>query len=334
MYRCLIIRLGLFVLLVSHYSSVALDSLVMNVLNVHVNKLAYVEEISFLSACGKRRWLKPSLWAINISERQELNTSSTLLSVGRYHWLQGQCDLAKRSWISANEVSYQPISLFLMGWMAENMNNRQQALRYWELAEAGLYFARIGESLKVAGDFEGAKKQLEMASQIDLESPIIWRLLAETYEQLKEDENSANAWRQVYSFLPQHNPEYWWAKARQAHLSGNIDEALQVYEQGAELIGGRWEIRFLEEAGVMLEHVDRFEEAKNIYLRLIILDPNRIYAPLYLARVEMGLGHTDLAVQWYVRVLEMEPMNETACFYLKSIKDKTTEIQKAIDECA
>ena len=100
-------------------------------------------------------------------------------------------------------------------------------------------------------------------------------------------------------------------------------------EQGAHMIGGGWEIRLLEEAGVMLQGAGRLDEAEEVYRRIIELAPMRVYAYLYTAGAEASRGHDELAAQWYTKVIDVEPNNAEACRYLTRFTAENPKNQAA-----
>ena len=188
---------------------------------------------------------------------------------------------------------------------------------------AGLYFARKAEALRKAGDSVTAKGQLQVASEISSDSYEIWKGLAEVYAFFGEMDKSAEAWHQASQRVPTSSPEYWWAKAYEAHRRGNVDDAVHSFEQGAENFAGDWSRRFLESAGEILHGVGRLEEAKQMYLRVIRLAPHWIYPHLYIAEIEISLGHPDLASEWYAKAVDIDPTNAEACGYLRAIPKRT-----------
>lgn len=292
-----------------------------NMLNIRVGEIVSTKPVNFTESCARySRMADLGLFESLLDGKTLIRNYE--LAIGRYEWLQGDCNSAKQVWVRASDSGFESVLLFYLGWMAENGGDHQGAVAYWKSAQAGSYFVRKAESFRKTGDMVAVKRQLLLASEIDPSSYEMWKGLGEVYAWFGEMDKSAEAWHQGMQTVPVSSPNYWWARASAAQRQGNVDEALRAFEYGANIFGGDWSRRFLESAAEMLQGEGDLEEARQMYLRVIRVAPHWIYPYLYIAQIENSLGHPGLAGEWYAKAVDIDPTNAEACDYLRALSER------------
>jgi tetratricopeptide (TPR) repeat protein len=89
-------------------------------------------------------------------------------------------------------------------------------------------------------------------------------------------------------------------------------------------------IELLLKYGFVLINLNRLEEAKNVYINILSLEPNEDIALVSLANIYHKLGENNKAIEYHKRAIEIDPLYAPHYFNYANTLYDTNQIDKAL----
>lgn len=160
---------------------------------------------------------------------------------------------------------------------------------------------RYGHLLSNTGRHEEALAEIELARQLDPLSLIINTLCAQFRYQARQYDEAALLLNKALEL----DPNFWVAQINLANLylqQKRFDEALAAAEKAREFSGGNTQALSL--IAYACATLGRRSEAEQILEKLRALEMHHYVPPYNIAIVELGLGRTQLALDWLLRAYD------------------------------
>jgi tetratricopeptide (TPR) repeat protein len=152
------------------------------------------------------------------------------------------------------------------------------------------------------------------------EQQAAWYALA---EQLQETDpvGAESAYRKVLELSPEpHYQAYNNLGALLAKDDGRCADALKVFEEALEHFADEELLHY--NRAVLLEHLNRLEDAAGSYLRCVQINAHNDEAVFNRAGILEELGRYDEAAETYVQCLRLNPAHEEALRHLEKLMDR------------
>ena len=154
----------------------------------------------------------------------------------------------------------------------------------------GLQLARRGKFLDAAKQFEAATKE-------DPQFALAYAELAKSYARLGQDDDAVHASRKAVELSDQLPPvEKFLIQASHEQIQGDYPKAIEAYENLAKAAPDNADVLF-ELAG-LYENSNAYDKARELYTKVLTLDPKRLDAQLEMGRVENLSGNPQKALEY------------------------------------
>ena len=160
---------------------------------------------------------------------------------------------------------------------------------------------RYGHLLSNTGRHEEALAEIELARQLDPLSLIINTLCAQFRYQARQYDEAALLLGKALEL----DPNFWVAHINLANLyqqQERFDEALAAAEKAREFSGENTQALSL--AAYACAALGRRSEAEQILAQLLALEMHQYVSPYNIAIVHLGLGQTQLALDWLAKAFD------------------------------
>ena len=154
------------------------------------------------------------------------------------------------------------------------------------------------------GNHAEAEKQFQSALQEDANFALAYSKLGESYAQLGQDDDAEQAAQKAVSLSAQLPPqEKYLIQASHDSIVKDYPKAIQVYENLVKVSPDNTD--YLFQLGMAYEKTSTYDKAKDLFKKVVDLDPKRIEALLALGRVEIESDNVQAGIEHLTKAQAM-----------------------------
>lgn len=213
--------------------------------------------------------------------------------------------------------------LFIEASAQETLNNYEEALELYrqcvklDPSNDAVFFA-MSESFEELGNVQESLKYGLKARNLDATNPWYHLQLAELYYEQGKFGDAAESYQKLVEILPDHE-EYLIAYADALMLNEEIEKAIGVFDKLEKRLGPSEQLA--RQKYHMYMTIDEPEKAIAEIQKLVDLQPNRVENLLLLAEAYEQNQKTDQLKEIYEKILELDPDNGYALLYMAALED-------------
>jgi serine/threonine protein kinase/Tfp pilus assembly protein PilF len=161
-----------------------------------------------------------------------------------------------------------------------------------------------GLQLSRKGDYGRAVTQFKGAIQEDGNFALAYSKLSQSYAQLGQDDDAEQAAQKAVSLSAQlPMQEKYLIQASQDSISKDYSKAIQAYENLVKVSPDNAD--YLFDLGMAYEKTSAYDKAREMFKKVVELDPKRIEGLLALGRVEVESGNAQAGIEYLTKAQGM-----------------------------